>query len=376
MIQEARKAMKILVINVGGASTKLAIYEDKSLLAEKTLNHPNAEMEKYATSAQQVMYRAEMVRRYLKENNLTMDDIEAIGIRGAVLKQASHGGTYRIDEKHRKYALRLYTPDKKPLHPVRIAIPIADELIGTRDIPMFDTDPGAATEIPDVGRVTGLKGEMRRPMGHVLNQKAVARKEAEKQGKAYKDCRFVVAHLGSGISVGAHANGGVIQMNNAGGGWGPFSPIRLGTVEANVMIDICFRDGMTANRAKYIARNESGLVSHLGTNDMREVERRILDGDAYAKLVYQAMAYQVGTEICARMADLRGKCDAIIITGAIANSRSFVKEISQYVDWAAPVVVYAGDYENEGLAMGAYRVITGEEAAQQLDDGIIDTSAD
>lgn len=368
--------MRILVINVGGASTKLAIYRDKRLLVEKTLNHPADEMSRYETSALQVEYRAGIVNDYLRENGFSMDEIDAIGIRGPSIKQAAHGGTYLIDEEYRKFALAQYTPDKKPLHPSRIAIPIADKLVNGRSIPMFDTDPGAATEIPIVGRITGMKDVIRRPMGHVSNQKAVARREAERLGKEYKDCRFIIAHLGSGISVGAHADGGIIQMNNAGGGWGPFSPIRLGTVEANVLIDFCFQEGMTANRAKFIVRNETGMVSHLGTNDMREVERRIAEGDTYAELVFEAMAYQIGTEICSRLADLRGLCDAIILTGAVANSSNLVERIRKYVSWAAPFTVYPGEYENEALAFGVYRVMSGEEKLQKLDEEIVDKSAD
>lgn len=368
--------MKILVINLGGSSTKLAIYENQDLIDEKSLSHPPEEMAANPLSAQQVIYRADMIKKYLAEQKMTIDDIDAIGIRAAAIKQAAHGGTYLIDERHRELAMELYVPDKKPIHPIRIAIPIAEKLIEKRKIPMFDTDPGAATEIPDIGRITGLKGVIRHPVGHVLNQKAVARREAKKLDKAYKDCRFIVVHLGSGISIGAHADGGIIQMNGANGGWGPFSPIRLGTAEANVVIDLCFQEGMTADRAKYIIRNEAGMMSHLGTNNMREVEKRIAEGDKYADLVYEAMAYQIGIEVGARMADLRGKCDSIIITGAIAHSEDFVNRIKKYIDWAAPISIYAGEYENEGLALGAYRILTGEEEPQKLDEGIIDRSAD
>lgn len=357
---------KILVINLGGSSSKLAVFEDDKCELEQSIQHTQEEMAANPLSKQQVDYRSDIIEKWLAANGRSMADFDAIAIRATPIKQAVHGGTYHIAGRYRDLVMEQYFPDQRPVHGTRIAVPIAEKLMGDRKIPMYVTDPGGSNELPPVARMTGFKEITRYPTCHALNQKAVARKYAESIGKEYADCRFVVVHLGSGISVGAHANGGIVDVNEAGEGYGPFSPQRAGTIEVRTMLDLCFDYGMTKAEVRQKIRNQGGVLSHLGTDDMREVERRIAAGDEYAALVLDAMAYQLAKSIGARAAVLCGKLDAILITGAIAHSKLLVGKIREYVEAFAPVAIYAGEFESEALALGAYRVMSGKEALQEI----------
>lgn len=361
---------KILVINLGGSSSKLAVFEDEKCLLEQSIQHTQAEMAANPLSKEQVAYRSGIIKKWLQDNGVSMADIDAIAIRATPIKQALHGGTYLIAGRYRELVMEQYFPDQKPVHGTRIAVPIAERLMGDRKIPMYVTDPGGSNELPKVARVTGLKEYTRYPTCHALNQKAVARKYAETIGKNYVDCRFVVVHLGSGISVGAHSNGGIVDVNEGGEGYGPFSPLRAGTIESRVMLDLCFDHGLTKDQVRQKIRNQAGVLSHLGTDDMREVERRIAAGDEYAALVLDAMAYQIAKSIGARAAVLCGKLDAILITGAIAHSKLLIGKIKEYVEAFAPVAVFAGEFESEALALGAYRIMSGREALQEISEEV------
>ena len=361
---------KILVMNLGGSSSKLAVFQDNKCLLEQSIQHTQAEMAANPLSKEQVEYRTEIIENWLRNNGLSMADIDAIAIRATPIKQAVHGGTYLIADRYRDLVMEQYFPYKKPVHGTRIAVPIAERLMGDRQIPMYVTDPGGSNELPPVARMTGLKEYTRYPTCHALNQKAVARKHAEAIGKDYADCRFVVAHLGSGISVGAHANGGIVDVNEAGEGYGPFSPLRAGTIESRTMMELCFDLGLSKDQVRHKIRNQAGVLSHLGTDDMREVERRIAAGDEYAALVLDAMVYQLAKSIGARAAVLCGKVDAILITGAIAHSKLLVEKVKAYVEAFAPVAVYAGEFESEALALGAYRVMSGQERLQEISEEV------
>lgn len=357
---------KILVINLGGSSSKLAVFDDATCLVDQSIQHTQEEMAANPLSKQQVEYRTAIISNWLKENNMAMDDFSAIAIRATPIKQAVHGGTYLIADRYRDLVMEQYFPDQKPVHGTRIAVPIAEKLMGERKIPMYVTDPGGSNELPPIARLTGLKEITRYPTCHALNQKAVARKYAESIGKPYDKCRFVVVHLGSGISVGAHADGGIVDVNEAGEGYGPFSPLRAGTIESRTMLDLCFDSGLTKAQVRQKIRNEAGVLSHLGTDDMREVERRIDNGDEYAALVFDGMAYQIAKSIGARAGVLCFKLDAVLITGAIARSKRLIEKIQYYVGELAPTKVYPGEFESEALALGAYRIMSGQEPLQQL----------
>lgn len=357
---------RILVMNLGGTSTKLAIFENKQCVVDYSCKHALEELEKHPLSVEQVMYRKEIILNWLAENGFSMDDFDALAVRCTPIKDVRNGGTYEISGVYREKVLAHYHPEQIPEHGTRISVPIAEELIGDRKIPMYVTDPGSVNELSEVAKISGIKDYPYTTSFHALNQRATARKYAESVGKAYRDCRLIVAHLGAGISVGAHENGRICDVNNAGYGTGPFTPQRAGTVETGTLINLCFDKGLTKAEVQRIVRGNAGILSQLGTDDMREVEARIANGDQFAELVFKAMAYQIAKAIGAKAAVLRGRIDAILITGGIAHSKKLVDEINSYVKTFAPVIVFPGEFENEALALGAYRIMSGEETLQQL----------
>jgi butyrate kinase len=218
-------------------------------------------------------------------------------------------------------------------------------------------------ELQPEARLSGHPLLPRRSIFHALNQKAVARRAAKDLGKRYQDCRLVVAHLGGGISVAAHDRGQVVDVNNALDGEGPFTPERSGTLPAGQLVELCFSGKYSRDEVMRMVKGKGGLAAYLGTTDVREVEKRIAEGDPEAEAVFRAMAYQISKEIGAQSAVLEGKVDAIVLTGGIAYSERLVKLVSDRVKAFAPVLVYPGEDEGRALAEGVLRVLEGEERA-------------
>ncbi|MGN0629314.1 MAG: butyrate kinase [Oscillospiraceae bacterium] len=352
---------KILVLNLGGTSTKVAAYNDENLMAEKTLRHSAEEMEKYNTSALQVEYRAGMIRDWLSESGLAVEDFDAFAVRGAYIKEAKQSGTYLVNPVLRDKMLALYHPDKRMVHGIPLILPVAYNLLGGREVPIYVTDPTSVDEKLPEACLSGSPYFERLGRFHPLNQKAVARLAAKELGKKYEECNFVVAHLGAGISVGAHRRGRVIDVNDVGLGDGPFTPERAGGVPVGQLMDLCFSGKYTYDEVFRILRGKGGVMGYLGTSDMREVERRIEAGDEKAALVFRAMALQISKEIGACCASLCGDVDQIIITGGIAYSKRMTDMIGEYVGKFAEIKLMPGELECEALAMGALRVLRGEE---------------
>ena len=351
---------QILVLNLGGTSTKVAVYRDETCFAEKTLRHGPQDMSAHPTSREQVDYRAGMIMSWLQELGLSMDDMDALACRGCYIREAKQSGTYLMNDALRKRTLEIYFPDKPPVHGIPLILPVATKLLDGRDLPIYVTDPTSVDEKLPEACLSGTPAIVRLGRFHPLNQKAVARKVAASMGKKYEECRFVVAHLGAGISVGAHRNGRVIDVNDVGQGDGPFTPERAGSVPNGQLMDICFSGQYTKDEVFKMLRGRGGVMGYLGTNNMQEVEERIAQGDEKADLVFRAMALQIAKEIGACCATLEGKVDAIIITGGIAHSEKMTQAITSYVGSFAPVKIVPGEFENEALALGALRVLRGE----------------
>ncbi|MDR2368732.1 MAG: butyrate kinase [Deltaproteobacteria bacterium] len=351
---------KILVLNLGGTSSKVAIYEDKNCVCDFTLRHEE-EMKSSPTAAQQVPYRKELVLNWLREQGEKIENFDAIAARGATIAEAYQGGTYLVEGKYRELLLELYIPDMPLIHGNRIITPLSLSLVEGLNIPIYITDPSSVNEMSDLARVSGIKGFERRGRFHALNHRIVGRKHAEKIGKTYKEARLVVAHMGGGISIGAHQDGKVIDANDAGEGYGPFSPDRAGTVGTEVMLTLAYDRGLTRQQVFRMVRGQAGLVSHLGTADLKTAEAMARDGDKYADLIVETLYYQIAKEIgfCAAVLDF--DLDAVLLTGGMAYSERLVKTITKKVQKIAPVVPYPGEFENEALAAGAYRVLSGEE---------------
>lgn len=245
---------------------------------------------------------------------------------------------------------------------------IANEFSKELNIPAFIVDPVVVDEMMPVARVSGLADIERRSIFHALNQKAIARRYADETGKKYSDLNLIVAHMGGGVSIGAHEKGCVVDVANALDGEGPFSPERSGSIPIGSLVDMCYSGKYTIYDMKKKITGKGGLVSYLDTNDVRDVEAMVENGDEKAITVYKAMAYQIAKDIGAGATVLAGKVDAILLTGGIAYSKKFTDLITERVNFIANVKVYPGEDEMIALALGGLRVMRGEEVAQNYDE--------
>ncbi|HPA58262.1 MAG TPA: butyrate kinase [Synergistales bacterium] len=355
------KSAVILAINPGSTSTKVALYRDSSEVWSDTQRYDADRLREFSGIPAQEQFRLEQIRKALKEKNTDLNDLDAVVGRGGLLRPIP-GGTYRVSQemledlrscRYGSHASNLGGP---------LAKMIADEAGG---LPAFIVDPVVVDELTEEARLSGIPEIERRSIFHALNQKAVARRASAGLGKSYEEVNLIVAHMGGGISVGAHRRGRVIDVNNALDGDGPFAPERAGSLPAGELVKFAFSSGIQLEGLIKKMVGGGGLVAHLGTNDLREVERRIAQGDEMASLVFRAMAYQVAREIGSRAAILSGEVDAVVLTGGLAFSEQFVKDISQRVAFIAPVMVFPGEDEMKALAEGALRVLNGEEKARE-----------
>ncbi|GKX32264.1 butyrate kinase 1 [Vallitalea longa] len=351
---------RILVINPGSTSTKIAIYDNEEQLFEETLRHSTKELEVFDTILEQYTFRKEAIIKALQQRNIELSSLSGIVGRGGILEPIE-GGTY-ILEDNLVNALRDWAIKKG--HACNLAGLIANDLVKELGINAYMVDPPCVDELADVARITGLEGTTRTSMFHALNQKAVARRAAKKLGKRYEDCNFIIAHVGGGISVGAHKNGRVIDVNNALDGDGPFSPERAGEIPTSELVELCFSGEYTKQQIKKMLTGKGGIVSYLGINDMRIVEDMMDKGDKKASIIYDAMVYQVAKAIGAMSTVLMGEYDQIILTGGIAYSKLFSKKLKERVDFLGDFVVFPGEDELIALAEGGLRILRNEEKAK------------
>ncbi|MCS7233935.1 MAG: butyrate kinase [Synergistetes bacterium] len=350
--------MLILVINPGSTSTKVAIFDrDKELFSE-TLRHPKDELSKYARIIDQYQFRKNIILNFLKSKELSLAELSAVVGRGGLLKPIP-GGTFLVNEailddlKNARYGE----------HASNLGAILAYEIAKEANCPAYIVDPVVVDELSDIARISGLKEITRRSIFHALNQKAVARRVACDLGKDYNSVNLVVAHLGGGISVGAHRKGKVVDVNNALNGDGPFTPERCPSIPTTKVLDL-FEKGVDLDFLMKRIVGNGGLVAYFGTNSALDVEKMIDAGDQFAELVLKAMTYQVSKWI-GKMASVLGKdIDAIVLTGGMAHSERITSWIKERVSFIAPVLVYPGEDEMIALALGALRVLKGEEAAK------------
>lgn len=353
--------MRQLIINPGSTSTKIAVFNNESPIFETTLRHSNDELGKYSKVADQFEFRKGLIIDALKGNNITLDSLNAVVGRGGLL-QPIEGGTYTVNNKLVEDLKTNTIGEHASNLGGLIARSIADEV----GIPAFIVDPVVVDEMIDVARISGHPYFERVSIWHALNQKAVARRAAvEKFNKKYEELNFVVAHLGGGISVGAHKKGKVIDVNNALNGEGPFSPERSGSLPAEQLVKLCFSGKYSQAEINKMIVGKGGLSALLGTNNAKEVGDRAKAGDEKAELVYGAMAYQVAKAIGEYAVVLDGEVDAILITGGIAYDKDFVKMIENKVKFIAEVIAYPGEDELLALAQGGLRVLRKEETAKE-----------
>ena len=353
---------RIFVINPGSTSTKTAVFEDDKVVWMSGGHHPAAETAAFHNVNDQYEYRRNYILRNLKEAGIEMNFDAVIG-RGGLLKPL-HGGVYAVNEQM-KYDLRHAQHE----HVCNLGALIADEIASQCHCPAFIADPVVVDEMQPQARLTGLPGIERKSIFHALNSKAVSRKYAASVGRKYEDMNLIVAHLGGGISVGAHRKGQVIDVNNALDGEGPFSPERAGTLPASQLVEMCFSGEYSKKQIKAMLSGKGGLVAHLGTNDMITVSRKAEDGEEPWHSVLKGMLYTVAKQIGAMFVALEGKADAIILTGGIAYSTYCVNELKRQTDYLAPVIVMPGEGEMESLAYNALGALNGELPGQEYNLG-------
>ncbi len=346
--------MLILVINPGSTSTKVAIFEDDIKKVQETLRHDVEELEKFSDLMEQEDFRKEAILKFVESNGYKLEDFDAIACRGGILPPLE-SGTYIVNEEMVDY-LKNKTRVK---HASNLAAVIGYSLSGGK-IPVYITDPVSVDEMIDEARLSGIPEIERLSLAHALNIKAVAREVANQLGKRYEELNMVVAHLGGGISVTAHEKGRMIDVNNANDE-GPFSPERTGELPVGDVAKLCFSGKYTKEELKKMFIGKGGVVAYLGTNDVKKVME---EGTEEEKFIIDAMVYQIAKEIGGMCAVLKGKVDAIVITGGIANNVEVVEKIKSYVFKFAPVFSVPGEFEMEALAKGALRVLKGEEEAK------------
>jgi len=350
----------ILCINPGSTSTKVAVFEGNLLLFEETLRHAAQELTPYPRIADQYQFRRETITKFIASQEFPMQKLTAVVGRGGLLKPIP-GGTYTVNE--------LMASDLKQAergeHASNLGGLLAKDFASALNIPAFIVDPVVVDEMQPIARISGHPLIERKSIFHALNQKAVAKRYAQSKGTNYEELNLIIAHLGGGISVGAHENGKVIDVNNALDGDGPFSPERSGSLPVGDLARLCFSGKYTHGDIKKMLTGQGGLIAYLGTNDGREVRRRIEAQDDQARLVFKALAYQVAKEIGAMATVLRGQVDAIIITGGLAYDQEYlIPWVKEAVQFIGPVEVMPGEDEMIALCEGALRVLMGQETAQ------------
>lgn len=351
--------IRLLIINPGSTSTKIGVYDNEELVLEKTLRHSTEEIEKFERVVDQYEFRMNIITDTLEENNIPVSGLDGIIGRGGLLNPIQ-GGTYEVNDRMLE-DLKAGVQGEHASNLGGIIARAIAEKIGKK---AYIVDPVVVDEMEPIAKITGMKELEKKSIWHALNQKAVARRYAKSKNLKYEDVNLVIAHMGGGVTVAAHKHGRGVDVPNALDGDGPFSPERSGTLPAGDLARLCYSGKYTKEEVLKMIKGKGGLVSYLGTNDAREVSDRCHAGDEYAKLVYEAMAYQVAKEIGAQSAVLHGKVDAIILTGGIAYDEEFCGWIEERVKFIAPVVRYPGEDELLALCEGGLRVLRKEEDAR------------
>jgi butyrate kinase len=346
---------KVLSINPGSTSTKIAVYENKNMLFTKTIVHSKESLAEFSSLYEQFEMRKDLVMKTVEENGVTLSELSAVAGRGGLLAPLKAGG-YLINQN---LVDALRSP-KIPTHESNLGAPIAYSIATTLGIPSYIYDAESSDELADVARITGIPGILRESFCHVLNTKSTARKVAVELGGSYNTMNFIIAHIGGGVSVSAHENGRIVDV--IPDDEGPFSPERSGGLPIGYVVDRCY-SGTIESKKDFMAmlKKKCGLMGLLGTNDCVEVERRIADGDATARTVYDAFAYHIARGIGKMAPALYGKVDAVILTGGIAHSEYVTKAIAMRVEYLGKVIIAPGENEMEALALGALRILKGDE---------------
>lgn len=356
--KEGNEIYKIVAVNPGSTSTKIGVYYNDRKVFIENVFHTEEEMSKFDTIQDQLGYRTLIVQRCCRANGVDLYDVDAfVGRGGGMISCVS--GVYRVNEK---LVYDCETAAAGVHHPAMLASQIVRRLSNKYGGRAYTVNPPDTDEMQDIARISGLKGLYRESRTHCLNQKEVARRYCDEKGLDYRKENFVIAHLGGGISVTAHCRGRMIDTSDNLAGDGPMTPTRAGSVPTTKVLKLSYSGRYTKQGLEDRLTRRGGLIDHLGTDDIIEIERRIKDNkDEYAEIVLNAMAYQISKTIGEYATVLKGDVKAIILTGGVARSERIINIIEEYVSWIAPVAVISGEYEVAALAAGAYRAMTGLE---------------
>ena len=351
--------MRLLIINPGSTSTKIAVYEDEKEVFSENISHSAEELSPYGRIVEQKGFRKEIILRVLKERSIDPARFDAVVGRGGLLKPIP-SGIYAVNDR----LLEDLFQGVQGEHASNLGGLIADEVARPLGIPAFIVDPVVVDELADWARLSGVAEIKRRSIFHALNHKYTARRAAGELGRAYGDVNLIVCHLGGGITVAAHERGRVVDVNNGFNGEGPIAPERAGTIPAADLVELCFSGAFKKDDIKRKLTGKGGMVALLKTNDMRQTEARVQAGDAEAALVFEAMVTTVAKQVGACAAVLKGRVDGIVLTGGLACSQRFLDGIVERIAFLGRIFVYPGENELIALATAALRVLRGEDKAK------------
>ncbi|MGN0253330.1 MAG: butyrate kinase [Lachnospiraceae bacterium] len=352
-------SVKSLIINPGSTSTKIGVFEDETLLFEETLRHSTEEISKYATIFDQKDFRKNIIIDLLKSKEFEVKSLGMVVGRGGMLKPIP-GGTYACTDA----LVKDLEVGVSGQHASNLGGILAREIADEIGVPSFIVDPVVVDELMPIARYSGVPELPRVSIFHALNQKAVAKRYAKETGKKYEDLNLIVIHMGGGVSVGPHKNGKVIDIFNALDGDGAFSPERSGAVPVGALVKMCFSGEYTQAEVYKKLVGNGGFNAYVGTNDMRDVEKMVNEGNEKAAEVRDAFILQMSKNIGAMATVLEGKVDQIIVTGGIAYDKYVVAKLKERCEWIAPFTVYPGEDELLALVQGGLRVLNGEEEAK------------
>ena len=350
------KKYRIFAINPGSTSTKIALFENEDEIFSVNVTHDAAKLAEFPEIRDQLPYRKETILGEVEKHGETLNGIDAFVGRGGGLVSLE-GGTYSVNEQLLEHARVGFTVK----HPATLGSQLAYNFAQTYGGKAYVVNPPDVDEFEPLARVSGMADVYRESRIHALNQKEIGIRYASKIGKRYEDINLVIAHIGGGVSVTAHKKGRMVDSNDIVNGDGPMAPTRAGSIPATSIVKMCFSGKFTESEMYNRITKNGGFVDHLGTSDVLEVLSCIEKGDAYAKLVFDAMIYQIAKNIGAYATVLKGNVDAILLTGGISRSIYLVDMIRDMAGYIAPISVYAGEFEMEALASGALRILTGQE---------------
>jgi butyrate kinase len=347
---------KIFVINPGSTSTKIALFQGTEKVFQENVDHDAVELAKYQNIADQLPFRTATILQSLDKAGISLDGTDAFTAMSGGLVSLE-GGVYEVNDKLLEHARACFTVK----HPNTLGAQIATEFQQKYGGRAFCVNPPDVDELDDFERVCGLHELSRLAKGHPLNQKENCLRYAESINKKYDEVNLICCHIGGGVSVGAHRNGKLVSCNDAINGDGPMAPTRAGWLPATLLLKMAYSGVFTEKELYDRITKNGGLADHLGTSDTREIVARIESGDMYAKLIYDAFIYQIAKAVGGCAAVLKGKTDAIILTGGIAYDKYMCEQLSAYISWIAPISIQPGEFEMEALSAGAIRALDGAE---------------